>query len=47
MEEYCKDYPIKVLCETLGVSLSGSYAYAPLRRIYVGCEAQPHEHRNE
>ena len=27
MEAYRKDYPITVLCETLGVSLSGSYAW--------------------
>ena len=27
MEDYRKDYPVSVLCETLGVSLSGYYAW--------------------
>ena len=27
MEGYRKDYPVSVLCETLGVSLSGYYAW--------------------
>ena len=27
MEEYRKDYPVSILCETLGVSLSGYYAW--------------------
>ena len=27
MEEYRKEYPVSVLCETLGVSLSGYYAW--------------------
>ena len=27
MEEYRRDYPISVLCETLGVSLSGYHAW--------------------
>jgi transposase InsO family protein len=27
VEEYCKQYPVSVLCETLGVSLSGYYAW--------------------
>ena len=27
MEEYRKDYPVSVLCDTLGVSLSGYYAW--------------------
>jgi putative transposase len=27
VEEYRKEYPVRVLCETLGVSLSGYYAW--------------------
>ena len=27
VEEYRKEYPVSVLCETLGVSLSGYYAW--------------------
>ena len=27
MEEYREEYPVSVLCETLGVSLSGYYAW--------------------
>jgi putative transposase len=27
VEEYCQDYPVSVLCETLGVSLSGDSAW--------------------
>ncbi len=47
LAEHQQEYPVKTMCRVLGVAVSGYYACAPLRRIYVCCEVQPHEHRNE